>query len=372
MSSKTMKTCEVNQKYLSFLKSVLNKKNPIPIQFEKQEWEGLYAFGQVQAIEGVLFKGVQSYYNETGIKIPSEVILPWIAQVEIIKQRNLLLNKRCVETVSFFSNLGFRSCILKGQGNALMYPNPELRSSGDIDIWVDGNRKAIKEAVYNKVGKTFEVSHHIALPLYDDVDIEVHFTPSELCNPFNNKYLQEYYRIQIDAQMGNYCHLIDKAVPVCLPTNLFNAIFQLSHIMYHFFIEGVGLRHLIDYFYLLSKGFSDKEKDEYEQTVKKLGMLDFSRAVMWVEKEVLGLSEQFLLLSPYEKGGRLVLEEILATGNMGHYDQRYTFRKHGLIARGLTDAYRDLKLARVFPSEGIWKPFQKIINQQWIIRDFLK
>lgn len=367
-----MKTYEVSLKYISFLKSVLKKKSLLPIQFEKQEWEGLYSFAQMQTIEGILFKGVQSYYDETKISIPSEVILPWIAQVEIIKQRNLLLNKRCVDTVSFFSNLGFRSCILKGQGNALMYPDPELRVSGDIDIWVEGDRKSIKEAVFNKVGKTFEVSHHIALPLYDDVDIEVHFTPSELCNPFNNKKLQEYYRIHQDAQMGNYSHLTDRTVPVSLPTNLFNAIFQLSHIMYHFFIEGVGLRHLIDYFYLLSKGFSDKEKNEYEQIVKKLGMLNFSRAVMWVEKEVLGLDEQYLLMSPYEKGGRLLFEEIIATGNMGHYDKRYIFRKHGLIARGLTDAYRDLRLSRVFPSEGLWKPFQKIINQQWKVRDYLK
>jgi hypothetical protein len=100
-------------------------------------------------------------------------------------------------------------------------------------------------------------------------------------------------------------------------------------------------------------------------------MDDFAKSVMWVEHIVLGLGEEFLLMSGYEKGGMLLLDEILATGNMGHYDTRYSMRKKGIIARGFADTYRDLQLARVFPSEGLWKPFQKIINQRWKIKQLL-
>ena len=34
---------------------------------------------------------------------------------------------------------GLRCCILKGQGNALMYPNPYSRTPGDIDVWIDAD-----------------------------------------------------------------------------------------------------------------------------------------------------------------------------------------------------------------------------------------
>lgn len=367
-----MNISDKDSKYIDFVKSVLNPDKPFPKLNSDEEWKGLYGFCQKQTIIGTVFDGLQRYYDEVDKFIPSKLALEWYAQVEIIKQRNLLMNKRCGETAQFFSDAGFQSCILKGQGNALMYPNPLSRMSGDIDIWVEGSRKEIKHIVQQKVGETFEISHHIALPLFEDVEIEVHFFPGEMCNPFKNRRLQYYFMSGKSEQMSNYVCLEHSGNRVSVPTKQFNAIFQLSHIMYHFFIEGVGLRHFIDYYYLLKQGFSPQEKADFQSQVKRLGMDDFAKSVMWVEHIVLGLGEEFLLMSGYEKGGMLLLDEILATGNMGHYDTRYSMRKKGIIARGFADTYRDLQLARVFPSEGLWKPFQKIINQQWKIRDVLK
>ena len=366
-----MSISELDQKYIEFLQSVLNSNKPFPLLGSEKEWDGLYRFCQKQTIVGIVFDGLQRYYDGVDKTIPSSLTLNWYAQAERIKQRNLLMNKRCGEVTSFFQKAGLRSCILKGQGNAIMYPNPQLRMSGDIDIWVEGTRKEIKEVVFEKVGRTFEITHHIALPIFDDADVEVHFIPGEMCNPFNNKKIQKYYKENRAEQMDNFINLEGTDVKVCVPTKLFNAVFQLSHIMYHFFIEGVGLRHFIDYYYLLKQDFSFDEKSAFEIQIGNLGMMDFAKSVMWIEKEVLGLDDKYLLVSTYEKGGRILLEEILATGNMGHYDTRYQSRKRGLIARGITDAYRDLQLARVFPSEGLWKPLQKIINQRWKVIDYL-
>lgn len=366
-----MDVSEKEYKYLDFVKSVLDPYRPFPLLCSNDEWIGLYGFCQKQTIIGTVFDGLQRYYEEVNKTIPSNLTLEWYAQAEQIKQRNLLMNKRCEEVVLFFLEAGHRSCILKGQGNALMYPTPLSRMSGDIDIWVEGTRKEIKDLIRKRYGKTFEITHHIALPIFEDAEVEVHFTPSEMCNPFYNLKLQKYYMDNRSEQMNHSVPLDKSDCFVNVPTKRFNAIFQLSHIMYHFFIEGVGLRHFIDYFYLLQQRFSEYEKYEYEKTVKKLGMLKFSRSVMWVEKEVLGLGESFLLVDPYEKGGRTLLEEILATGNMGHYDTRYQIRKKGLLARGVADTYRDLQLARVFPSEGLWKPFQKIVNQRWKIKQLM-
>ena len=46
-----------------------------------------------------------------------------------------------------FEQEGFRCCILKGQGNALLYPDPYMRTPGDIDIYLEGGRKRIMEYV---------------------------------------------------------------------------------------------------------------------------------------------------------------------------------------------------------------------------------
>ena len=367
-----MSISELDKKYIRFIQSVLSDDKPFPHICSAEEWNGLYDFCQKQAIVGIVFDGIQRYYDKVDKTIPSSLTIDWYAQAEQIKQRNLLMNKRCEEVMSFFQKAGLRSCILKGQGNSIMYPNPLLRMSGDIDIWVEGTRKEIKNVVLEKVGKTFEITHHIALPIFDDADVEVHFIPGDMCNPFNNRKLQIYYKENRAEQMDNFINLEGADASVCVPTKLFNAIFQLSHIMYHFFIEGVGLRHFIDYYYLLKLGFSLEERATFENQIKNLGMMDFAKSVMWIEQKVLGLDTVFLIIEPYERGGRLLLEEILQTGNMGHFDTRYQFRKRGLIARGITDAYRDLQLARVFPSEGLWKPLQKIVNQRWKIQDLLR
>ena len=101
-------------------------------------------------------------------------------------------------------------------------------------------------------------------------------------------------------------------------------------------------------------------------------MEKFAGAVMWIEMNVLGIDRDHLLIPPLEKTGRLLFEEILGTGNFGYLDKRYTFREKGILACALTDVYRDFLLAKMFPSEALWKPYAKLVNQQWKIKDLFR
>ena len=74
--------------------------------------------------------------------------------------------------------------------------------------------------------------------------------------------------------------------------------FELCHIMHHYFDEGIGLRQLIDYYYLLSKGFTQEEKESDCSLLIQYGMYRFASAVMYIMKNILGLSEQYLLMHP--------------------------------------------------------------------------
>lgn len=64
----------------------------------------------------------------------------WFGLVFEVESQNRITSKRAGELSSFFLSKGFRCCVLKGQGLALLYPNPEHRQPGDIDLWVDGSR----------------------------------------------------------------------------------------------------------------------------------------------------------------------------------------------------------------------------------------
>lgn len=94
-------------------------------------------------------------------------------------------------------------------------------------------------------------------------------------------------------------------------------------------------------------------------------MLKFARGVMWVEKEILGLDDKYLLTSPDERLGKAILKEIEEGGNFGHHDHRYKARNKGILMRGLVDSYRLLKLAYYFPEDALWKIIRKVGDQKW-------
>lgn len=101
------------------------------------EWHDLYKMCQKQSVTGVALDALESL-SEQRQKPPLDLLYQWIGYVEQIKQQNLRVNRRCMEITRMFTEAGFKSCILKGQGNARMYPNPLARTAGDIDVWVSG------------------------------------------------------------------------------------------------------------------------------------------------------------------------------------------------------------------------------------------
>lgn len=354
--------------YLSFIADTLKGGVEPRVEWRDIDWHDFYEFAQKQAVLGVVLQGVDKYGKDLKKSFPLELLLQWIGDSEYIRQQNRIAFNRSAEITDFFAKKGFKTCILKGQGNALMYDNPYSRSSGDIDIWVDGTREEINEIVRQSSSPVFEQSHHIDFPIYDDIEVEAHYVPAILLKPSNNKKFQQWCQEQKATQMSNKVALPDGCGEINVPTPEFNVVFQMTHMMEHFLTEGIGLRHIIDYYYALMKYNEGSNSSSVQDLFMEFGLLRFARGVMWVEKQCLELDEKYLIFEPDEKTGKVILEEMLEGGNFGHFDERYKGRDKGLIARGLTDSYRLLKLAKTFPSETIWKLLRKIENQRWKLK----
>ena len=336
------------------------------------EWGELFTLSQKQAILGMALIALDKL-SQQGQKPSMDLLLEWIGLSEQIKAQNLLLNKRCGEITKLFSEAGFRTCVLKGQGNALMYLDPLLRNSGDIDLWVEGERKKIRDFVFSKCPDAEDGDMHIGAPFFKDVAVEVHYFPRYSSVPKYDKRLQTWFKEKSDAQFSNRVELSPESAEfVCVPTAQFNAVQQMSHIMGHFFVEGIGLRQFIDYFYVLKKLHEENSSDNFEELFEYLGMLKFARGVMWVEKEILGLEEKYILTTPDERLGKAILKEIEEGGNFGHHDQRYAARGKSIIMRGIVDSYRLIKLAYYFPEDALWKILRKVENQKWRIKNSSK
>ena len=341
----------------------LDRKERLSQNPSGQEWNVMFDMAKKQAVAGIAFLALDRL-SQVGQKPPLPLLYEWIGLSEQIKNQNLIVSQRCKDITRLFSDAGFHSCILKGQGNAMMYPEPLARTSGDIDIWVYGQREKVTEFVKKRCPEAFEQYLHIDFPIYNDVSVEVHYTSGRLLAPKYNKRFQEW----CDNYKRNDILQVDDSLGFNIPTVEFNVVHQMMHIMTHFFVEGIGLRHFIDYYYVLKELQKRNCSEDFEKQFKYFGMLKFAQGVMWLEKEVLGLEDELLIVSPDERLGRVILREMEEGGNFGHYDARYTGRNNGILLRGLTDSYRLLKLAYYFPHDSLWKLARKVENQKWKIR----
>ena len=124
--------------HVEFFRFVQYAVNPYSVLLLNQKsfsWRSFFQYVREQAISGVLFEGVKRL-GEQGTNPPFNVLIEWVAISEQIEGQNRLLNKKCVELVKEYQDAGFYCVVLKGQGNAMMYPNPYSRTPGDIDLWV--------------------------------------------------------------------------------------------------------------------------------------------------------------------------------------------------------------------------------------------
>ena len=359
--------------HIEFLRYSLNPETELSLDSANIDWEGLYHFASEQAILGVVFEGVKRL-KEKGVKLPIKQFVTWIAAADDIAEQNKKINQAVLRLTTKLKEKGQQTCILKGQGNNLLYPNVYARTPGDIDVWV--KHEGISEKEY--IGKVIQyvkrknhrgrvTYHHIEIGKIDGIDVELHIRPSFMNSPIHNHRLQKWFNEQAAAQFGHEIEgLPDCTEKICVPTTYFNIVFLLSHIYRHLLKEGIGLRQVIDYFFLLQKAKDEWkiENGELRIMLRYLGLWKIAGAMMWVLKEVLGMEEKYLIVPPNEKLGVFLLEEIMQGGNFGRYDVR-TKHSESAVSRNIERLQRDVRLVWYFPSECLWEPLFRIYHFFW-------
>ena len=238
-----------HQIFFDFLRFCIGSAKEIPVSLKEADWKELYCIAQKQCLVGILFDGIKKLPAEhVGMK--KELLLQWMAESQMLEKANVRLNDAAIQVSEWFRKKGFRTCILKGQGNAWMYPNPYSRTPGDIDIWVEGGDKRVISFVRSISPHEKACYHHIEFPSYKGVEVEVHYRPSFLLCFWHNRKLQKYYE-RVKEEQFSHRVMLGEQGEIAIPTVEFNLIFQLTHIYAHLMNEGIGLRQLLDYYYVI-------------------------------------------------------------------------------------------------------------------------
>ena len=439
----------------AFLKYCLGYKRNMSRMIAGMDWQELYSFASKQALLGLCFEGIErlgkEYSEELRLNpIGRELLMTWMGKAQQIRRQNMKVNAVAGKLFSMLREDGLRCCILKGQGNALMYPNPYSRTPGDIDVWIDASRKRIMEYAQKK----FELGDDIRLQhletSLDGVPVELHFFPCSMNNPIYHARLQKWFRRNADLQCSHIVGLPDGAGDIAIPTTAFNVVYQLTHLYHHFFDEGIGMRQIIDYYYVVCdfyKVYQNSSKitpslftikegstshpdpltlrgeggnrptrcseplrskdggpskvspdcagwdrlsiegdnsagsttvvtsyastalDVAQRELKYLGLWKFAGAVMYVLKEVLGLSEDKMIVPVDEKRGRLLLAEILDGGAFGRHFSKYGgFTHQSMGKKYFLKIWRNMHFVRYYPAEALCEPLFRTWHFFWRLK----
>ena len=360
--------------FFAFLKYCLGYKGDMSRVMAGMDWQELYSFASKQALLGLCFEGIERLGEEYPEElkrnpIGRELLMTWMGKAQQIRRQNMKVNSVAGKLFSMLREDGMRCCVLKGQGNALMYSNPYSRTPGDIDVWIDASRERIIEYAQKK----FELEDDIRLQhletSLDGVPVELHFFPCSMNNPIYHARLQKWFKRNADLQCSNVVSLPDGIGGIAIPTTAFNVIYQLTHLYHHFFDEGIGMRQIIDYYYVVNNDELLVIRDTLQKELKHLGLWKFAGAVMYVLHEALGLSEEKMIVPMDEKRGKLLLAEILNGGNFGQHFTKYGhFTQQGMAKKYFLKIWRNMHFVRYYPAESLCEPIFRTWHFFWRLK----
>lgn len=343
----------------SLIRITLGKEATLSESLPISEWKAVAEFALKQSVLGVLLPAIESLNNEK--KLPLGIYSLWMLAAEEQRERYSMMKDHAASLAGQLNAEGLRCCVLKGAGLAAFYPEPALRQSGDIDIWVEGGYAKVLPYLRGKYKIKDLCYHHCEARIFKEVPVEVHFTPTWFNSFPKDRKLQKWFAAQADKQFGNFIPELGFAVPL----RSFNAIHSFVHILRHLLFEGVGLRQIMDMYYILS-ALSDEERGEVVEFVSEFGLERFSGALMFVLGDVFGLERERMLCEPDEVLGKRFLEEVMVAGNFGRYDSRNKIKEGDSVAKKAV--LRLSRLTRYFvfcPSEILWAPLFKIWQYFW-------
>lgn len=346
---------------IPLIQHTLHPEMAVPLSPSERDWYAMYEEAKRQALVGITFYGVQQLRkSHPECSMPDNLRLQWLSQVIQIQKRNESLDEHCRQLQKELSQSGIRSSILKGQAMAQLYGDAlsSLRQPGDIDILVNCGRERAIEYAHSLGDANPQWDYkHLHLKRFKGIEVEMHYIPEILMNLRKNKRLQKWFEAHKEEMFAESNGLVT-------PSIRFNLFYILLHIYRHFLYEGVGLRQLLDYYFVL-KAAHGRYFEETISTLKEFGMIRFAKGVMWIMKTIFLLEPEYLICDPDEKEGRYILEQVMCGGNFGHHDKRLSGAPSGKIGSVYRIVKHNLHLLSHYPTDVLWAPVWIVWHWGW-------
>lgn len=321
------------------------------------EWDALYRMARRHGILGVLSDGINRLPQHQ--RPAKKLLFAWLLAAENIVKGNRLVDARLARHLGLLAERGFACCLLKGQGLGAYYPDPSLRTPGDLDLWVAAHRTRVIRFVRGRFPGVPVVYHHVEYPADRNIRIELHFTPTWMFDYFSNRRLQRFFSREARRHFSNRAVLADGTEIAC-PTADFNCVYLLVHLYRHLFSERISLKQLMDYHMMLrSAVLMQSERLSIVAIIRKLHLMRFCRAVMYVLQEIFELEDEYLLVPPDSRVGAFLVGEMM----------RNSESAGSALHRTVGRLRRNIELTKYYPHEVLWRPVFKCWQYVWRLRN---
>ena len=294
---------------------------------EQEEWKEVIRLCEMHKVQGCLFWALKKH---PGIAVPAEVLLYLKQKTNGISIHYYQMISGIKQILRLLEEQNIAYYLLKGVGLCTMYPMEEMRSFGDVDLYIPNPKdlekaKKIFEDRECEVVGTFSDCHTVYVYKGNGVacEVEVHW---KLTADFNNgDFDQKLETIYSQADGTDYMTVYPMRMPVKMLPPSMNALHLLAHMLQHFMSSGFGLKLFCDWTVFWQKYGKEVDTKQFLGWIKELHMDNFLYAVTGICVKYLGLSEECCEWMKDYPENEVLIEELLLDvwdgGEHGKYDE---------------------------------------------------
>lgn len=347
-----MRLSNNQQVFLALVRAGLWEQEVCHLPFDGIDFKEIYRLAEEQSVVGLVAAGLEHIVD---IKVPQEDALTFVGNAIQLEQRNAAMNKFVAKLIEYLRQKDVYTLLVKGQGIAQCYERPLWRSCGDVDLLLsDKNLRAAKEylsPLASHVDKEEPYEQHTAMAI-DSWLVELH---GNLRTGVTSKIDKGIEDLQNGVFYGgNVRSWLNGNTQVFLPSADIDVLFIFTHILKHFFRNGIGLRQICDWCRLLWTFKDSLNHGLLESRIQKMGIMTEWKAFAALAVEHLGMPVETMPLysedKKWEKKSEKILDFIFEAGNFGHNrDDSYANKYPPIIRKLISFGRHNRDSVRYFP-----------------------
>ena len=326
------------------------------------DYSSVMQLAEEQSVVGLVTAGLECVND---VKIPQQWSLLFIGSTLQLEQRNKAMNAFVASLISKMRAADIYTLLVKGQGIAQCYEKPLWRVCGDVDLFLsEDNYAKAKEMLVpmtSSVEKEYEREKHLGMNI-DGWVVELH---GRLYCGLSSRIERELDDIYSDTFSGGNVRSWNNNGVQVLQLGIENDVFYVfTHILQHFYKEGVGLRQICDWCRLMWTYRDQMDVQKLESRIRRAGIMSEWKAFYALASKYLGMPDlvqgSWLMIhdSRFDKKADRIMEFVLKAGNMGHNRRNmshfskkpYLVRKCVSMGRRIGDL---INHARIFPLDSL-------------------